>query len=71
MKARAKSVLGTLWPVDDDAAVSVMTRFYVGIAQQGESKAQALQQSQVQVLRNPQTAHPFFWAPFSLIGNWL
>lgn len=71
MKARAKSVLGTLWPVDDDAAVSVMTRFYSGIAQQGESKARALQQSQVQVLRNPQTAHPFFWAPFSLIGNWL
>ena len=71
MKARAKSVLGTLWPVDDDAAVSVMTRFYAGIAQQGESKARALQQSQVQVLRNPQTAHPFFWAPFSLIGNWL
>jgi CHAT domain-containing protein len=71
MKARAKSVLGTLWPVDDDAAVSVMTRFYTGIAQQGESKARALQQSQVQVLRNPQTAHPFFWAPFSLIGNWL
>ncbi len=71
MKARAKSVLGTLWPVDDDAAVSVMTRFYTGIAQQGESKARALQQSQVQVLRNAQTAHPFFWAPFSLIGNWL
>ena len=71
MKARAKSVLGTLWPVDDDAAVSVMTRFYAGIAQQGESKARALQQSQVQVLQNPQTAHPFFWAPFSLIGNWL
>ena len=71
MKARAKSVLGTLWPVDDDAAVSVMTRFYAGIAQQGESKARALQQSQVQVLRNAQTAHPFFWAPFSLIGNWL
>ena len=71
MKARAKSVLGTLWPVDDDAAVSVMTRFYAGIAQQGESKARALQQSQVQVLRKAQTAHPFFWAPFSLIGNWL
>ena len=71
MKARAKSVLGTLWPVDDDAAVSVMTRFYGGIAQQGESKAFALQQSQIQLLRNTPTAHPFFWAPFSLIGNWL
>lgn len=71
MKARAKSVLGTLWPVDDEAAVTVMTRFYTGIAQMGETKARSLQQSQVHLIRNPQLAHPFFWAPFSLIGNWL
>ena len=71
MKARAKSVLGTLWPVDDEAAVNVMTQFYAGIAQRGQTKAQALQQSQIQLIRNPQMAHPFFWAPFALIGNWL
>ena len=71
MKARAKSVLGTLWPVDDEAAVNVMTQFYTGVAQQGQTKAQALQQSQIQLIRNPKLAHPFFWAPFALIGNWL
>ncbi len=71
MKARAKSVLGTLWPVDDEAAVNVMTQFYAGVAQRGQTKAQALQQSQIQLIRNPQLAHPFFWAPFALIGNWL
>ena len=71
MKARAKSVLGTLWPVDDEAAVTVMTQFYTGVAQQGQTKARALQQSQVQLIRHPQMAHPFFWAPFALIGNWL
>lgn len=71
MKARAKSVLGTLWPVADEAAVNVMTQFYAGVAQQGQTKALALQQAQVQLIRNPQMAHPFFWAPFALIGNWL
>ena len=71
MKARAKSVLGTLWPVDDEAAVTVMTQFYTGVAQQGQTKARALQQSQVHLIRHPQMAHPFFWAPFALIGNWL
>ena len=71
MKARAKSVLGTLWPVDDEAAVNVMTQFYTGVAQQGQTKAKALQQSQIQLICNPQLAHPFFWAPFALIGNWL
>lgn len=71
MKARAKSVLGTLWPVDDEAAVTVMAQFYAGVAQRGQTKAQALQQAQIQLIRNPQMAHPFFWAPFALIGNWL
>ena len=71
MKARAKSVLGTLWPVDDDAAVSVMSQFYRGLAQEGQSKARSLQQAQLQLMRNPQLAHPFYWAPFELIGNWL
>jgi len=71
MKARARSVLGTLWPVDDEAAVGVMTQFYKGVVQQGQTKAQSLQQSKIQLIRNPQLAHPFFWAPFELIGNWL
>ncbi|MDP2371163.1 CHAT domain-containing protein [Rhodoferax sp.] len=71
MKARAKSVLGTLWPVDDEAAVLVMENFYRGLTQQGLSKAQALRQSQRQLIGNRQLAHPFYWAPFALIGNWL
>lgn len=71
MKARAKSVLGTLWPVDDEAAVSVMSQFYRGVAQLGQSKARSLQEAQLQLIRNPKLAHPFYWAPFELIGNWL
>ncbi|MGM9480659.1 CHAT domain-containing protein [Roseateles sp. NT4] len=71
IRARAKSVLGTLWPVDDDAAVELMQRFYGGLAEGRTSKAQALRQAQRELLAKPQFAHPFFWAPFTLIGNWL
>ena len=71
MKARARSVLGTLWPVDDEAAVTIMERFYSGLVAQELSKAQALQQSQLELIKQPQFSHPFFWAPFALIGNWL
>ncbi len=71
IRARAKSVLGTLWPVDDDAAVELMQRFYSGLAEGRTSKAQALRQAQREMLAKPQFAHPFFWAPFTLIGNWL
>ena len=71
LKARAKSVLGTLWPVEDTAARKVMEVFYGGLVNTRASKAQALRQSQVDLLRSPEYAHPMFWAPFVLIGNWL
>jgi CHAT domain-containing protein len=71
IKARAKSVLGTLWPVEDNAARQVMEKFYGGITAARLSKAQALRQAQLQLIRSDNFAHPFFWAPFVLIGNWL
>jgi CHAT domain-containing protein len=70
MKARAKSVLGTLWPVEDNAAKNIMERFYAGVARERLGKAEALRRAQLALLRTPESAHPFFWAPFVLIGNW-
>ncbi|MRV76801.1 CHAT domain-containing protein, partial [Duganella sp. FT92W] len=71
IKARAKSVLGTLWPVDDEAAVQLMQQFYRGLKQRRLSKTQALRQAQLDLIRTAEYAHPLYWAPFSLIGNWL
>lgn len=69
IKARAKSVLGTLWPVEDRAAKVVMEQFYTGL-KSGLSKAQALREAQLVVMRNKGSEEPFFWGPFVLIGNW-
>ena len=33
-------------------------------------KVEALRRAQLSVLENPAYAHPFFWAPFILIGDW-
>jgi len=71
IKARARSVLGTLWPVEDNAARKVMEKFYRGLATGRLSKAEALRQSQIELLHNNEFSHPLFWAPFVLIGNWL
>ena len=71
IKARAKSVLGSLWPVEDTSARKTMEGFYGALAVPGRSKAQALRQSQLDLLRSAEFSHPFFWAPFVLIGNWL
>ncbi len=70
IKARAKSVLGTLWPVNDAAAKAMMIKTYQGIALEKLSKTEALRQAQMSLINNPELAHPFFWAPFVLIGNW-
>ncbi len=70
IKARARSVMGSLWPVSDDAAVLLMSGFYRGLLSDRLSKAQALQRSQIELLRKPGFDHPFYWAPFILIGNW-
>jgi len=70
IRARAQSVVGSLWPVSDEAAVLLMTEFYRGLLAQGLSKAEALQQAQIGMLRSRQFNHPFFWAPFIVIGNW-
>ncbi|MES2260130.1 MAG: CHAT domain-containing protein [Pseudomonadota bacterium] len=71
MKARAKSVLGSLWPVADEAAVILMPGFYDAIVHAHLSKAKALQRAQLELVHHPDLGHPAFWAPFTLIGNWL
>jgi CHAT domain-containing protein len=70
IKAKAQSVIGTLWPVGDEAARKVMGTFYAGLVKKNYSKAEALQRAQKEVLADKALAHPFYWAPFALIGNW-
>jgi CHAT domain-containing protein len=69
LKAKAKNALGSLWPISDDAAVKVMQKFYDGFIHQDLTKAKALQQAQLQLLRDKEFSHPFYWAPFILVGN--
>ncbi|NLZ41370.1 MAG: CHAT domain-containing protein, partial [Comamonadaceae bacterium] len=70
LKARARSALGTLWPVADESARLVMDGFYRRLARGELARAQALRQAQLALLLQPEHAHPFHWAPFILIGDW-
>ena len=63
------TLLASLWPVSDAATETLMTTLYDDLAK-GESVQDAMRDAQRAVLANPETAHPFFWAPFNLIGNW-
>jgi len=66
--AGASNVMATLWPVQDRTTVDLMARFYAALAA-GQSEAEALALAQRATLRNPATAHPFYWAGFTLSGG--
>jgi CHAT domain-containing protein len=71
VRAGARSTLATLWSVSDEATPVLMERFYQQLAQAQVTKAEALRQAQLSLLRDPQYQRPFFWSPFVLVGNWL
>ena len=70
MFAGAPSVLASLWSVSDASTTILMQRFYRNLIQNKLSTTDALHQAQISMIRDGQHAHPFFWAPFILIGNW-
>jgi CHAT domain-containing protein len=71
VRSGARSTLATLWAVDDEATSQLMVLFYQNLAKSGTTKAEALRQAQLTLLKQAETRHPFYWAPFVLVGNWL
>ena len=68
----AKSVMATLWPVVDESTSVLMQNFYQLREQNKLTKAEALREAQKSMINsNDKLAHPYFWAPFVLMGNWL
>lgn len=68
LSAGADSVIASLWPVADDSTEALMTKLYQELVA-GRDLGSAMQAAQIEVQRNRRFAHPFFWAPFYVIGN--
>jgi len=64
--AGAKSLLLTMWDVNDRSTAEFMRLFYQGLLQ-GADKANALQSAAMRL--REQYVHPYYWAPFVLIGE--
>lgn len=71
LKSGARSVMGSLWPVSDSATQILLSHFYSFLKNEKITKAQALQLAQRELIKDEMYQHPFHWAPFILIGNWL
>lgn len=67
--AGTPSLLPTLWKVDDPATARLVEFFYRNW-QQGMSKPEALRQAQLAMRKLPPYQHPYYWAPFVMIGDW-
>ena len=71
----AQAVLATLWPVADQSTGRFMQQLYRtrqaagGGGSLDSSKVQALRQTQLDFLKSSRYAHPYYWAPFILIGR--
>lgn len=71
IKSGALSTLGTLWSVKDASTAALMSTFYERLTQEEVvTKAELLRQAQLSFINSQDYHHPFFWAPFVLVGNW-
>ncbi len=72
VRAGARSTMASLWLVDDQATSFFMSRFYKELTNPETTKAEAIRRAQLAILNHPNyRRHPYYWAPFILVGNWL
>jgi CHAT domain-containing protein len=63
-----KSVVASLWKVDDEATSFLMSGFYKNIKTM--NPVDALRSAQVALSKTPKFSHPYYWAGFILLGDW-
>ena len=71
VRSGARSTIATLWSVNDQATSKLMGELYQQLANQKVTKAEALRQAQLALLGDKWYQHPFYWAPYILVGDWM
>lgn len=66
IEAGAESVVSTLWTIEDQATVHLMTTFYGSLAKH-DSKVESLRNAQLDLLRS--NLPPYYWAGFEMVGD--
>ncbi|MHB8103813.1 MAG: CHAT domain-containing protein [Methanosarcina sp.] len=70
--AGARSLIVSLWSVEAKSTFEYMKSLYIEL-KEGTDKAKAVQNIQIDFINGKYGdfySHPYFWAPFTLIGDW-
>jgi len=70
MYAGAPSVLASLWTVSDRSTAELMARFYQGMLTGKLRPAAALRDAQISLWKDGRWTRPYYWAAFTLQGEW-
>jgi CHAT domain-containing protein len=81
IRSGARSTLATLWAVEDASTAALMTQFYQELKRPQMKKLSALKIAQRSLLNSLKSRppfdelkdlppHPYYWAPYVLVGNW-
>jgi len=67
--AGAESLVMSLWPVSDQVTRELMTAYYRNL-KKGMGRGEALRQVRLEMIKEPDRKHPFYWASFIQSGEW-
>ena len=75
--AGAKALLISLWSVEDKSSSKLIIEFHKNL-KEGLTKAEALRHAKLELMKksgigkdiNISYSHPYYWAPFILVGNY-
>ena len=67
--AGSPTTVASLWKVESAATTDLMLGFYRRMLNKSVSKAEALRQSSLALLKNERYSHPFYWAGFVVVGD--
>ena len=70
MYAGAPRVIASLWRVADSATTDLMSGFYQALLGSHVPTSEALRSAKLRVMRNPLRSAPYYWAGFTLEGDW-
>lgn len=67
--AGSPSTVVSEWKVDSESTAILMAEFHRNLKVRKLSKAEALRQAALKMRANPKYRHPYYWAPFIVIGD--